>query len=119
MGGINNYNITPATVRGALSNVTTEREEITPKREAMLEKMEDLMEAAKMRVVTTALSSVWNDLIALQTEAAETRIDNAVSGMEGSVQAFEQGDISMMETAQATMRQSPELEIDDAIVVEG
>jgi hypothetical protein len=115
---MDSYNINPATVRAALSNVTTDREDIAPKREAMFEKMEDLMEAAKMRAVSTALSSVWNDLIALQAEAAETRIENAVNGMEGSVQAFEQGDMSMMESAQATMRQSPELEIDDAIVVE-
>lgn len=119
MSGIDGYTIVPATVRGALEQVRTGRDEIGPKRESMLGKMEDLMEAAKMRAVTTALSSVWNDLIALQAEAAETRIDNAVDGMEASVVAFEQGDASMMENAQTTMRQSPELEVDDALVVEG
>lgn len=119
MSGVNGYSIVPATVRGALGVVRTECDDLGPKREAMLGKMEDLMEAAKMRAVTTALSSVWNDLIALQAEAAETRIDNAVVGMEASVQAYEQGDASMMESAQSTMRQSPELDIDDALAVEG
>lgn len=113
------YTIHPGTVRGALSKVEAEREAITPKRDGMLEKMDDLMEAAKLRIVTTALSSVWNDLIALQAEAAETRIENAVEGMEASVQAFEQGDMSMMDNAQATLRESLDLEIDDAIVVDG
>lgn len=64
VGGIKSYDVNP--VRPALKNVTTEREDIAPKREAMFQNMEDLMEAAKMRAVTTALSSVWNDLIAMQ-----------------------------------------------------
>lgn len=118
MSGVHGYAIVPATVRGALRQVRSEREDLDSQREALLGTMEDLMEATKMRAVTTALSSVWNDMIALQAEAAGTRIDNAVTGMEESVQAFEQGDATMMDSAQTSMQQSVVLEIDDGLTVE-
>ncbi|MDN5824675.1 MAG: DUF6507 family protein [Micrococcaceae bacterium] len=118
MSGVHGYEIVPATVRGALRQVRSEREDLDTQREALLGRMEDLMEATKMRAVTTALSSVWNDMIAMQAEAAGTRIDNAVTGMEESVQAFEQGDATMMDSAQGSMQQSVVLDIDDALTVE-
>lgn len=38
--------------------------------------------------------------------------------MEESVQAFEQGDATMMDSAQTSMQQSVVVEIDDALTVE-
>ncbi len=113
------YHINPSGARGVLSRVRAERDELDGLRNSMETHMESLIEAARMRAVTTALTSVWNDLLALHAEAAETRIDNGVTGMEGAIQAFEDGDITMMEVAHSTMHQTPELEIDDAMVVAG
>lgn len=113
------YHIDPSGARGVLSRVRAERAELDGLRDTMETHMESLIEAARMRAVTSALTSVWNDLLALHAEAAETRIDNGVTGMEGAIQAYEDGDITMMEAAHGTMHQSPELEIDDAMAVEG
>lgn len=44
--------------------------------------------------------------------------EDAVTGMEESVQAFEQGDATMMDSAQTSMQQSVVVEIDDALTVE-
>ncbi|MFC7400860.1 DUF6507 family protein [Citricoccus sp. GCM10030269] len=112
------YDIDPAGARGVVNRVETQAEDLPTIRETAHGHMESLIEAAKMRAVTTALTSVWNDMLAVQAEAAEVRIANGNSGMRSAVTAFEDGDINMMEASHATMHQSPDLEIDDAMVVE-
>lgn len=112
------YRIEPAGVRGALNRVRSQREELDGLRGNVQAEMTTLIEAARMRSVTTALTSVWNDLLAVHAEAAETRIDNATSGMEAAVQAFEDGSRQMMDDAHQSMGQVPDLDIDDAMVVE-
>lgn len=47
--GVHGYAIVPATVRGALRQVRSEREDLDSQLEALLGTMEDLMEATKMR----------------------------------------------------------------------
>lgn len=113
------YDIDPAGARGVLNRVEAQGEDLPAIREAAHGHMESLIEAAKMRAVTTALTSVWNDMIAVQAEAAEVRVANGVSGMRSAVNAFVAGDVHMMESSHATLHQAPDLEIDDAMVVEG
>lgn len=115
--GIGNYQVQPAAVRGVLANVRAEREDLATLRTTLRNDVEDLMAAAKMRAVVTALSSVWNDVLAVQAEAAETRVDNAVNGMEAALRAYEAGDAAMMDAAHTTMGRSPALAVDDAITV--
>jgi t-SNARE complex subunit (syntaxin) len=111
------YIIEPGPARGALAAVQAQRDELDGLRDNVQGAMEDLIQAAGMRAVTTALSSVWNDLIALHAEAAETRIDNGLSGMERAIQAYESGSQTMMDDANATAAAAPVLAIDDAMVI--
>lgn len=112
------YTISSGPAREALSSVRSQRNELDGLRDNVQTAMGELIEAAEMRAVTTALTSVWNDLIALHAEAAETRIDNGLSGMESAIQAFETGSQTMMDDANSPMVTTPELEIDDAMVME-
>lgn len=112
------YEVDAPAANAVVTRVRTQREELDGLRDNMETSMQSLMDAAKMRAVVTALSSVWNDMLALQAEAAETRIDNGANGMQGAINAVTDGDRNMMESAQATMSQSPDLVIDDAMVVE-
>jgi hypothetical protein len=112
------YVVDPDGVRGALSRVRGRRGELTGLRDGAESAMTGLVQAAGMRSVSTALSSVWNDLIALHAEAAETRIDQGTSGMEAAVQAFEDGSRQMMDDAHESMGRVPDVVIDDAMVVE-
>lgn len=113
------YDIDADGARGVLNRVEAQGEDLPTIREAAHGHMESLIEAAKMRSVASALTSVWNDMIAVQAEAAEVRTANGVSGMRTAVNAFVDGDAHMMESSHATMHQAPDLEIDDAMVVEG
>lgn len=112
------YEVDAPAANTVVTRVRTQREELDGLRDNMETSMQSLMDAAKMRAVVTALSSVWNDMLALQAEAAETRIDNGANGMQGAINAVTDGGRNMMESAQATMSQSPDLVIDDAMVVE-
>lgn len=112
------YVINAEGTRGVLNSVAEEADDLGPIRESMCGHMESLIDAAKATAVSTALSSVWNDLLALQAEAAESRIANGISGMRQAVNAYVGGDSEMMSSAQTAVATTPELTIDDAIVVE-
>lgn len=115
---IDGYEVDETAALAVVTSVRTQRDELNGLRDTMETSMLSLIDAAKMRSVVTALSSVWNDMLALQAEAAETRIDNGANGMQGAINAISDGNRNMLESAQATMSQSPDLVIDDAMVVE-
>lgn len=110
--------INPAAVRGVLTIVETEAEQLTPARKAIRDDIAEGVGSVRLRSMAGSLSGLWHDVIALQAEAAETRTAGAVSSMRSVVNAYIQGDENMMDAAEKKLLKTPNLTIDDGIAVD-
>lgn len=112
------YTINPGAVRGVLTNVETDAEQFPTARKAIRDDIEEGVGNVKLRAMAGSLSGLWNDLIALQAEAVETRTAGAVSSMRSVVNAYVQGDESMMDAAEKQLLKAPDVTVDDGIAMD-
>ncbi|WP_189349164.1 DUF6507 family protein [Zhihengliuella salsuginis] len=110
---MSDYDISPGALETIKAKVETEHEHISTKRDALSTAVDDCIESCQMPQVASALTEAWNGLLALQTEAAETRVSNAATALGDVARAFRNSDQSMMDDATSAANAVPDLEIDD------
>lgn len=110
---LDDYDISPGALGEIQAKVETEHGHIATKRGDLSVAVDDCVESCRMPQVASALTEAWNGLLALQTEAAETRISNAATALGDVARAYRDSDQSMMDDATAAANAVPDLEIDD------
>ncbi|MGP9618155.1 DUF6507 family protein [Arthrobacter sp. AOP36-A1-22] len=112
------YTIYPGAVRGVLNNVESDAEDFPAARKNILDDMTEAIGQVRTSAMADSLSTLWNELIALQAEAVETRTAGAIGSMRSVVNAYVQGDESMMDAAEKELLKAPDLNVDDLIAVD-
>lgn len=110
---LDDYDISPGALETIKAKVETEHGHIATKRSNLSTAVDDCIGSCEMPQVASALSEAWNGLLALQTEAAETRIANAATALGDVARAYRNSDQSMMDDATEAANAVPDLEIDD------
>ncbi|MBG6085460.1 DUF6507 family protein [Zhihengliuella flava] len=110
---LDDYDISPGALGEIKTNVETEHDHIATKRKDLSDEVDECVTSCKMPQVASALTEAWNGLLAIQTEAAETRITNATTALGDVVRAYHNGDQEMMDDATTAINAVPDLEIDD------
>lgn len=110
---LDGYDISPGALREIKGKVETEHDHIATKRKDLSDAVDACITSCKMPQVASALTEAWNGLLAIQTEAAETRIANATTALGDVASAYENGDQAMMDDATKAATAVPDLEIDD------
>ena len=111
---LNGYDINTAACQGILTNVEIEAEDIATKRSNLSDEVDNAVEACKSRQIGSALIDLWNNVLAIQCEAATTRIENAAGGVRGAVNAYVIGDEAMAENSRKQITDLPDISIEDA-----
>ncbi|GAA3697886.1 hypothetical protein GCM10022377_08490 [Zhihengliuella alba] len=114
---LSGYDVSPGTMRTVKGKVEGHIDDLPGKRSALSTAVDNSIESCKMPQVASALTGLWNDILALQTEAAETRVKNACTALGDVAQAYENGDQSMMDDAEESIVAVPELDINDGKTV--
>lgn len=109
-----NYDINPAGCHGILANVESAAEGIAAERSALGGAVDEAIAACQSRQVGGALIELWNNVLALQCEAATTRVENAVGGLRMAVNLYVAGDEVMAANSQKQVTEIPAITIEDA-----
>jgi len=108
------YDINPAGCHGILANVGAEAEGIATERAALDGAVDAAIGACRSSQIGSALIGLWNNVLAIQCEAATTRIENAVGGLRTAVNLYVAGDEEMAAHSQKQVTEVPEISIEDA-----
>lgn len=111
---LDGYDINAATCRSILGAVEAENEQLTGQRAKLSSAVDEAIVASAGGPVAGALITLWNDVLAIQCEAAATRIENATGGVREAVAAYELGDARMAQNGRNQMSQAPAIVLEDA-----
>jgi hypothetical protein len=111
---LGSYDINPAGCHGILTNVESEADGIAAARAALSGAVDEAIEACRSRQIGGALIELWNNVLAIQCEAATTRVENAVGGLRTAVNLYVAGDEEMAANSQRQVTEVPAITIEDA-----
>lgn len=114
---LDGYELSPTGLADVKRSVEEQADDLPGLRKTMSTETDELMTASKMPQIAVALSELWNGVLAVQAEAAETRIANACTALGDVALAYNNADQKMMDDASDAAVQVPDIEIDDAKAV--
>lgn len=114
---LDGYKLSPTGLADVKKDVDGQAEDLPALRNTMSSDTDALIASCKMPQVAVALSELWNGVLAVQAEAAETRIANACTALGDVALAYNNADQKMMDDASDAAVQVPEIDIDDSKAV--
>lgn len=112
-GKVTDYEMDPIAVADVITKVEAHIDPLETARDTLSTEIDDAAVACKRPEVSSALFSLWNELLMTQAEAAQTRVENACNAMTTAAAAFVDGDEEMLSEATAASAARPELDLED------
>lgn len=103
----------PDAIDGVAANVEAELGLLPGLRTALGTHIDEAAAACKMQAISASLAGAWNEILAVQAEAAQTRIENACAAIRTVSAAYREGDQAMMDEATRAVTGAPNVLIED------
>lgn len=107
------YELSPDAIDGVAANVEAELGLLPGLRTALGTHIDEAAAACKMQAISASLAGAWNGILAVQAEAAQTRIENACAAIRTVSAAYREGDQAMMDEATRAVTGAPNVLIED------
>ncbi len=112
---LNGYDIEPLTLQSVAAGMDGGVAAVGAQREALSAAVEETAIAVRVASIQTALADAWNGMLGQQVLAAENRMANAAQVLRDVVRAVDEGDQQMMDNANASAGEAPDLRSLDRI----